>query len=121
MKVPVFLFPTSVPGRIRHSATMPEVNTDRLDKQQVQLLAEMCIVVDENDNKIGADTKKNCHLNANVDKGTPSEGDLPGDFRVAGTSALVKETCVLVTLYRLVAQFRGVPVKPGWPLSPPNS
>lgn len=70
MKVPVFLFPTSVPGRIRHSATMPEVNTERLDKQQLQRLAEMCIVVDENDNKIGADTKKNCHLNANIDKGT---------------------------------------------------
>ncbi|XP_053914864.1 isopentenyl-diphosphate Delta-isomerase 1 isoform X2 [Cuculus canorus] len=49
--------------------TMPEVNTDHLDEQQVQLLAEMCILIDENDNKIGADTKKNCHLNENIDKG----------------------------------------------------
>lgn len=49
---------------------MPEVNTDHLDEQQVQLLAEMCILIDENDNKIGADTKKNCHLNENIDKGT---------------------------------------------------
>lgn len=49
---------------------MPEVSTDHLDEQQVQLLAEMCILIDENDNKIGADTKKNCHLNENIDKGT---------------------------------------------------
>ncbi|XP_074123320.1 isopentenyl-diphosphate Delta-isomerase 1 isoform X2 [Sminthopsis crassicaudata] len=56
-------------GRIKHSVTMPEINTDNLDEQQVQLLAEMCILIDENDNKIGAETKKNCHLNENIDKG----------------------------------------------------
>ncbi|XP_074049321.1 isopentenyl-diphosphate Delta-isomerase 1 [Macrotis lagotis] len=55
-------------GRISQIATMPE-NTDHLDEQQVQLLAEMCILIDEDDNKIGADTKKNCHLNENIDKG----------------------------------------------------
>ncbi|XP_067398770.1 isopentenyl-diphosphate Delta-isomerase 1 isoform X2 [Emydura macquarii macquarii] len=53
----------------RSTTAMPEVNTDNLDEQQVQLLAEMCIVIDENDKKIGADTKKNCHLNENIDKG----------------------------------------------------
>ncbi|KAM6280988.1 isopentenyl-diphosphate Delta-isomerase 1 isoform 4-T4 [Porphyrio hochstetteri] len=51
------------------TVTMPEVSTDHLDEQQVQLLAEMCILIDENDNRIGADTKKNCHLNENIDKG----------------------------------------------------
>ncbi|CAL8401168.1 unnamed protein product [Gadus morhua 'NCC'] len=51
------------------SVKMPEINTDNLDEKQVQLLAEMCILIDENDCKIGADTKKNCHLNANIDKG----------------------------------------------------
>ncbi|XP_005365461.1 isopentenyl-diphosphate Delta-isomerase 1 [Microtus ochrogaster] len=56
-------------GQIRHSFTMPEINISHLDEQQVQLLAEMCILIDENDNKIGADTKKNCHLNENIDKG----------------------------------------------------
>lgn len=56
-------------GQIRHSVTMPEINTNHLDEKQVQLLAEMCILIDENDNKIGADTKKNCHLNENIDKG----------------------------------------------------
>ncbi|KAM8967498.1 isopentenyl-diphosphate Delta-isomerase 1-like [Pelodytes ibericus] len=48
---------------------MPEINTDSLDKQQVQLLQEMCILINENDLMIGADTKKNCHLNENINKG----------------------------------------------------
>jgi len=52
------------------AVTMPEVSTDHLDEQQVQLLAEMCILIDENDRRIGADTKKNCHLNENIDRGT---------------------------------------------------
>lgn len=52
---------------------MPEINTEHLDEKQVQLLSEMCILIDENDHKTGADTKKNCHLNSNIDKGlTPS-------------------------------------------------
>eukprot|EP00076_Gallus_gallus_P009104 XP_004939224.1 isopentenyl-diphosphate Delta-isomerase 1 isoform X2 [Gallus gallus] len=51
------------------AVTMPEVSTDHLDEQQVQLLAEMCILIDENDRRIGADTKKNCHLNENIDRG----------------------------------------------------
>jgi len=49
---------------------MPEVSTDHLDEQQVQLLAEMCILIDENDRRIGPDTKKNCHLNENIDRRT---------------------------------------------------
>lgn len=59
----------SVPGQSRHPVTMPEITTDSLDEQQVKLLAEMCIVIDENDKKIGAETKKNCHLNKNIEKG----------------------------------------------------
>ncbi|XP_015708583.1 isopentenyl-diphosphate Delta-isomerase 1 isoform X2 [Coturnix japonica] len=55
--------------RAREIVTMPEVSTDHLDEQQVQLLAEMCILIDENDRRIGADTKKNCHLNENIDRG----------------------------------------------------
>ncbi|TNN63544.1 Isopentenyl-diphosphate Delta-isomerase 1 [Liparis tanakae] len=53
---------------LRSAVRMPEI-TDNLDQKQVQLLAEMCIVIDENDQNIGADTKKNCHLNSNIDKG----------------------------------------------------
>lgn len=66
LRAPSPLLPAS--GK-RSTTAMPEVNTDNLDEQQVQLLAEMCILIDENDKKIGADTKKNCHLNENIDKG----------------------------------------------------
>ncbi|XP_032406851.1 isopentenyl-diphosphate Delta-isomerase 1 [Xiphophorus hellerii] len=55
--------------RAQAAVRMPEITTDHLDEKQVQLLAEMCILIDEDDQKIGADTKKNCHLNANIDKG----------------------------------------------------
>lgn len=48
---------------------MPEISMDGLDEKQVQLLSEMCILVNEDDHKIGADSKKNCHLNTNIDKG----------------------------------------------------
>ncbi|KAM4706130.1 isopentenyl-diphosphate Delta-isomerase 1-like [Rhinophrynus dorsalis] len=48
---------------------MPEINTDSLDKRQVMRLSEMCILINEDDQMIGADTKKNCHLNENIDKG----------------------------------------------------
>lgn len=53
------------------SRKMPEneINTNSLDEKQVQLLAEMCILIDENDRKTGADSKKNCHLNSNIEKG----------------------------------------------------
>lgn len=56
----------TLPSAVR----MPEITTDHLDEKQVQLLSEMCILIDENDHKIGADTKKNCHLNSNIDKGS---------------------------------------------------
>ncbi len=45
------------------------VDLSGLDEIQVQLLAEECILVDENDIVIGSDTKKNCHLNTNIEKG----------------------------------------------------
>ncbi|CDH57321.1 isopentenyl-diphosphate delta-isomerase [Lichtheimia corymbifera JMRC:FSU:9682] len=39
------------------------------DEEQARLMAEMCILVDENDNRIGADSKKTCHLMENINKG----------------------------------------------------
>ena len=36
------------------------VNLDEYDDEQVRLMQEMCIVINEKDEKIGADTKKNC-------------------------------------------------------------
>jgi isopentenyl-diphosphate delta-isomerase len=32
------------------------------DEEQVRLMEEMCIVIDENDNRIGADSKKTCKI-----------------------------------------------------------
>ncbi|XP_058040278.1 isopentenyl-diphosphate Delta-isomerase 1 isoform X1 [Ahaetulla prasina] len=78
-RAPKWISPASLAGpkvngariffREINNTIMPEINTDELDEQQVQLLEEMCILIDENDNKIGSDTKKNCHLNENIDKG----------------------------------------------------
>lgn len=45
------------------------VDLSNLDKTQVELLAEECILVDESDKVIGSDTKKNCHLNSNIERG----------------------------------------------------
>ncbi|XP_059039664.1 isopentenyl-diphosphate Delta-isomerase 1 isoform X2 [Mustela lutreola] len=57
-------------GRLRATAAgMPEADAQELDARQAQLLSEMCIVVDADDRRVGADTKRNCHLNANIDRG----------------------------------------------------
>uniref|UniRef100_A0A2R5L127 isopentenyl-diphosphate Delta-isomerase n=2 Tax=Hirondellea gigas TaxID=1518452 RepID=A0A2R5L127_9CRUS len=40
-----------------------------LDKTQEQFLEEQCIVVDMQDKKIGADSKRTCHKNVNIKKG----------------------------------------------------
>ncbi|CAG8480662.1 7963_t:CDS:2 [Ambispora leptoticha] len=45
------------------------VDFEQYDKEQVRLMEEMCILVDENDKKIGAGTKKMCHLMENINKG----------------------------------------------------
>lgn len=55
--------------RLSAPVRMPEINMDNLDEKQVQLLSEMCILINEDDKKIGAESKKNCHLNSNIDKG----------------------------------------------------
>ncbi|KAJ3218679.1 isopentenyl-diphosphate delta-isomerase idi1 [Dinochytrium kinnereticum] len=39
------------------------------DEEQVRLMSEMCIVVDKDDNAIGVESKKNCHLMENINKG----------------------------------------------------
>ncbi|XP_059259962.1 isopentenyl-diphosphate Delta-isomerase 1 isoform X1 [Mustela nigripes] len=57
-------------GRLRaRAAGMQEADAQELDARQAQLLSEMCIVVDADDRRVGADTKRNCHLNANIDRG----------------------------------------------------
>ncbi|XP_043824590.1 isopentenyl-diphosphate delta-isomerase 2-like [Dromiciops gliroides] len=53
---------------------MSQGNWDHLDKYQVKRLEEMLIVVDENDKVIGAESKMNCHLNENIEKGLLHRG-----------------------------------------------
>ncbi|KAM4687290.1 isopentenyl-diphosphate Delta-isomerase 1-like [Discoglossus pictus] len=48
---------------------MAEIDTDSLDQQQVKRLSEMCILINDDDQNIGSETKKSCHLNVNIDKG----------------------------------------------------
>ena len=40
-----------------------------LDETQVKLLAEECILIDNNDNNIGSASKKVCHLWDNIKEG----------------------------------------------------
>ena len=49
------------------SVSGPELTSH--DPTQIQLMAEQCILVDEQDKILGAETKKNCHLNTNIDQG----------------------------------------------------
>ncbi|KAJ1967037.1 isopentenyl-diphosphate delta-isomerase idi1 [Dispira parvispora] len=39
------------------------------DAEQVRLMEEKCILIDENDVKVGVETKKNCHLMTNISNG----------------------------------------------------
>ncbi|KAG8524966.1 Isopentenyl-diphosphate delta-isomerase 2, partial [Galemys pyrenaicus] len=55
-------------------AVMPEISLNWVDERQRQRLDEMLIVVDENDKVIGTDTKRNCHLNENIEKGLLHRG-----------------------------------------------
>jgi hypothetical protein len=41
----------------------------KCDNTQVSLLHEKCILVDNNDRIIGAESKKNCHLMSSINKG----------------------------------------------------
>ncbi|KAI9486854.1 MAG: isopentenyl pyrophosphate isomerase [Benjaminiella poitrasii] len=39
------------------------------DEEQVRLMEEMCIVVNRDDSRVGADSKKTCHLMSNIQQG----------------------------------------------------
>ncbi|OTF82455.1 isopentenyl-diphosphate Delta-isomerase 1-like protein [Euroglyphus maynei] len=51
------------------STKSSNVRLDRYDQGQVELLNEKCILVDENDQVVGSESKKACHLMANINKG----------------------------------------------------
>ncbi|XP_051006860.1 isopentenyl-diphosphate delta-isomerase 2 [Acomys russatus] len=48
---------------------MSDVAVNWMDERQLQSLDQMLIVVDENDKVIGADIKRNCHRNENIENG----------------------------------------------------
>nr|AAH99586.1 Idi2 protein [Mus musculus] len=48
---------------------MFQASKTHLDELQLKRLEEICIVIDKQDQIIGADTKKNCHLMENINKG----------------------------------------------------
>ncbi|KAF9090791.1 isopentenyl-diphosphate delta-isomerase idi1 [Mortierella sp. GBA35] len=48
------------------STIAADVDLSMYDDEQVKLMEEMCIVLDRDDRRIGADTKKNCHLMTNI-------------------------------------------------------
>ncbi|KAF9350844.1 isopentenyl-diphosphate delta-isomerase idi1 [Mortierella sp. AD094] len=43
-----------------------DVDLSQYDDEQVKLMEEMCIVIDTDDKRIGANTKKACHLMTNI-------------------------------------------------------
>ncbi|KAI8322738.1 isopentenyl pyrophosphate isomerase [Martensiomyces pterosporus] len=45
------------------------LDLSQYDEEQVRLMSEMCILLDENDQAIGAESKKTCHLMENINKG----------------------------------------------------
>nr|XP_034366931.1 isopentenyl-diphosphate delta-isomerase 2-like [Arvicanthis niloticus] len=53
---------------------MSQASKTHFDELQTKRLEEMCIVIDKQDRIIGADTKKNCHLMENIDKGLLHRG-----------------------------------------------
>ncbi|XP_021071753.1 isopentenyl-diphosphate delta-isomerase 2 [Mus pahari] len=53
---------------------MFQASKTHLDELQLKRLEEMCIVIDKQDQIIGADTKKNCHLMENINKGLLHRG-----------------------------------------------
>ncbi|CAO3567897.1 unnamed protein product [Mortierella alpina] len=48
------------------STIAADVDLSSYDDEQVKLMEEMCIVIDRDDNRIGADSKKTCHLMTNI-------------------------------------------------------
>lgn len=45
------------------------IDVAQYDEEQVRLMEEMCIVVDSEDNVLGYETKKNCHLMSRINEG----------------------------------------------------
>ncbi|KII94382.1 hypothetical protein PLICRDRAFT_36645 [Plicaturopsis crispa FD-325 SS-3] len=76
IRFPKQQFPTQVTLRTMASpavraaqATLASIDLSSYDAEQSRLMDERCILVDEEDNAIGALDKKTCHLMENINKG----------------------------------------------------
>jgi len=56
-------------NRKMSSSTTVDSLLSGLDQTQIDLLKEECILLDEDDKKIGSASKKDCHLLENIEKG----------------------------------------------------
>ncbi|KAL1683952.1 NUDIX hydrolase domain-like protein [Schizophyllum commune] len=59
----------SSPAVLAAKAALASIDLSSYDAEQSRLMDERCILVDEEDNAIGAMDKKTCHLMENIDKG----------------------------------------------------
>ncbi|XP_006454328.1 hypothetical protein AGABI2DRAFT_189600 [Agaricus bisporus var. bisporus H97] len=57
------------PATAAAKAYLANIDLSAYDPEQSRLMQERCILVDENDNAIGAVDKKTCHLMENINKG----------------------------------------------------
>lgn len=69
MMIRSFLRPTLLLRQYRTLTSMSEPDLTGVDNIQLQLLSEQCILISPQDKVLGADSKKNCHLNVNIDSG----------------------------------------------------
>ncbi|KAF6766049.1 Isopentenyldiphosphate isomerase [Ephemerocybe angulata] len=61
--------PADSPAVTAAKAALASIDLSGYDAEQSRLMDERCILVDENDNAIGAVDKKTCHLMENINKG----------------------------------------------------
>ncbi|KAG6336669.1 hypothetical protein ID866_2416 [Astraeus odoratus] len=59
----------SSPAVLAARAALASIDLSNYDREQSRLMDERCILVDEEDNAIGAMDKKTCHLMENINKG----------------------------------------------------
>lgn len=59
----------SSPAILAARAALASIDLSKYDPEQSRLMDERCILVDEQDNAIGAMDKKTCHLMENINKG----------------------------------------------------
>lgn len=59
----------SSPAIVAARAALASIDLSKYDPEQSRLMDERCILVDEQDNAIGAMDKKTCHLMENINKG----------------------------------------------------